>query len=120
MPWKHWAATLEAEGKRPEAETMRRQVVAGWRNNAGDDAPNTVSALAQLALLLEREGKWPEAETVRGEVLAEWRKRSGNADPQTLYALRQSGYRRSKAKANGRKRNPFGASRWSYGANAGK
>jgi tetratricopeptide (TPR) repeat protein len=78
---------LESQAKWPEAETLHREALASWRKQLGNEDPQTLYALRDLASTLEGQGKWSEAETMHREALAAWRKRAGNEDPQTLSEL---------------------------------
>jgi tetratricopeptide (TPR) repeat protein len=78
---------LENENRWPEAESVWRESLDGWRKRAGDGDMKTEYAMYNLTLSLEAQNKWPEAETLRRSELTSLRKRVGNDDPQTLYAM---------------------------------
>ena len=82
---------FEAEGKWPDAETVRREALAEYRKQVGDENTLTLYALRRLALTLEAEGKWAEAEAIWRETLTVWQKLGGNEERQSMYTLRKLG-----------------------------
>jgi tetratricopeptide (TPR) repeat protein len=85
------AKVLHEEGKRPEAESMWRELLSLWRKRGPDDEPDSLYALRGLGETLENEGKWSEAESVWRESLSLWRKRGGIEEQQSMYTLRKLG-----------------------------
>src|SRR5260370_31155586 len=78
---------LEAAGKLPEAEALFRELLAARRKRAGNEDPETLYAMRNLARTLEAEGKRSEAINLHREALAAWRKGRGNEHLHTLYTL---------------------------------
>jgi len=83
--------TFESEGKWTDAETVRREALAEYRSEVGNEDTVTLYALRRLGLTLEAQGKWAEAETIWRESLAVWRKQGGNEEQQSMYTLRKLG-----------------------------
>jgi len=83
--------TFDSEGKWSDAETVRREALAEYRQKVGNEDTLTLYALRRLGLTLEKEANWSGAETVWRESLAVWRKRGGNEETQTMYTLRKLG-----------------------------
>ncbi|KAF2008245.1 hypothetical protein BU24DRAFT_210045, partial [Aaosphaeria arxii CBS 175.79] len=79
-----YANSLYSDGQYNEAEQLFVQVVELAKRVLGEEHPNTLTSMANLALIYTYQGRWKEAEELNMQVI-ELRKRvSGEEHPETL------------------------------------
>ena len=66
---------------------MKREVLEKMQKILGDEHPNTITAIANLAITLGDQGKLEEAAAMEREVLEKRRKILGDEHPDTITAM---------------------------------
>jgi tetratricopeptide (TPR) repeat protein len=88
----HLAWSVADRGNYADAETMQRDVSAGFRRVLGDDHPDTITTLNELAWIAACRGRWAEAEMTYRKVLDARRRTLGESNPQTLITWHELGW----------------------------
>jgi tetratricopeptide (TPR) repeat protein len=60
---------LQLQGRYEEAETLNRRALEGWEKELGEDHPNTLISVNNLASVLQDQGRYEEAETLNRRAL---------------------------------------------------
>ncbi|KAJ5101071.1 hypothetical protein N7456_007123 [Penicillium angulare] len=79
-----FALKLLDQGQWVDAEKLQVKVAELNRNALGEEHPDTLTSLANLASMLSRQGRWAEAETLSLRVLGARQKIFGAEHPATL------------------------------------
>ncbi|KAK0711611.1 hypothetical protein B0H67DRAFT_296663 [Lasiosphaeris hirsuta] len=74
-------------GKYEEAEQMHRQALQLWEKALGEEHPDTLRSMSNLANVLNRQGKYEEAEQMHRQALQLWEKALGEEHPDTLSSM---------------------------------
>jgi Flp pilus assembly protein TadD len=83
----NFATAVFLGGDEEQAEHLLRRAVLSARQGMGDDHPDTITWIQNLARVLEKRQKYVEAEPLYREALAALRKRNGEADRTTRRAM---------------------------------
>nr|NCR69258.1 CHAT domain-containing protein [Microcystis aeruginosa LL11-07] len=81
------AELYRVQGRYSEAEPLYKQALAIWKQQLGDNHPDTASSLNNLALLYESQGRYSEAEPLYKQALAIWKQQLGDNHPNTATSL---------------------------------
>jgi tetratricopeptide (TPR) repeat protein len=81
------ARLLQAQGKLCVAEPLYREALAARRRTLGDEHPDTLASIYNLAVLLQDQGKLGEAEPLYLEALAARRRTFGKEHIDTLTSI---------------------------------
>ncbi|KAH8683388.1 hypothetical protein BGZ60DRAFT_524713 [Tricladium varicosporioides] len=77
----------EALGKYGEAEKLNRRVLERREKELGEQHPDTLASVSNLALVLQHQGKYDEAEKLNRRVLERREKELGEQHPDTLASV---------------------------------
>jgi hypothetical protein len=86
---KHALAVLYQAAKKPEAEPLLRETVDGFRATFGNDHPDTLRVMRNLAVSYRSAGRYDQAEPLFAEVLAGRRRVLGADAPDTLSVMNE-------------------------------
>jgi tetratricopeptide (TPR) repeat protein len=78
------ALTVSQQGRRAEAEELRREVLEIRRRVLGPEHPNTLTSMNNLTFSISNQGRYAEAEKLRREVLEISRRVLGPEHPKTI------------------------------------
>jgi hypothetical protein len=94
---------LSEQGKYTEAETLLLQTLELKKDVLGDDHPDTLASMNNLAEVLCQQGKYTDAETLQLQTLELRKKVLGDDHPSTLARINNLALvRRDAAAANAR------------------
>ena len=89
-----WAAVLDnvawyarKQGSYNEAEQMNRQALDSKEKVLGEEHPDTLTSVSDLALVLQHQGKYEEAEQMNRRALDSKEKVLGKEHPETLISV---------------------------------
>ncbi|KAJ5503479.1 hypothetical protein N7463_006353 [Penicillium fimorum] len=85
--WKTLAHVHYNEGRWDEAEQLEVQVVETSKTKLGEDHPDTLSSMANLALTYKNQGRWDEAEQLQIQVMETRKTKLGEDHPDTLSSM---------------------------------
>ncbi len=81
----NWLANvLQEQGKYPQAEALRANILAVQRRVLGDQHKETLASMNSLASVYRSEGKYTQAEALAASTLETQRRLLGEKDPDTL------------------------------------
>ncbi|KFY92169.1 hypothetical protein V500_04277, partial [Pseudogymnoascus sp. VKM F-4518 (FW-2643)] len=75
------------EGRSHEAEQLQLQVLDLYKSELGEKHPDTIGAMANLALTWHQQGRSNEAEHLQSQVLALYKSVAGEKHPDTIRAM---------------------------------
>jgi tetratricopeptide (TPR) repeat protein len=81
------ASALHSDGRYEEAEELQVQVVQMRKRVLGEEHPDTISAMSNLAITLGDQGQLDQAATMKKEVLAKRKRILGEEHPNTISAM---------------------------------
>src|SRR3954451_23438227 len=94
---------LQRGGRRPEALRLTEQVVEARRRTLGEEHPDTLNSMHNLAVYFSEAGRRPEALRLTEQVVEPRRRTLGEEHPDTLNSMHNLAVRFSEA-GDGRKR----------------
>ncbi|OSS50032.1 hypothetical protein B5807_05248 [Epicoccum nigrum] len=86
LAWK-CAVALHSDGKYKGAEELFVQVMQARKRVLGDEHPDTLSSMANLASTYRNQGRWKEAEELEVQVMQTSKRVLGDEHPRTLRSL---------------------------------
>ena len=81
------AKTLYSDGRYKEAEELGVQVMQTWKRVLGNEHPDTLISMHNLAFTYDKQGRWKEAEELRVQVMQNRKKELGNEHFRTLISM---------------------------------
>jgi tetratricopeptide (TPR) repeat protein len=81
------AMTLHSDGRYEEAEELRVQVMQTWKRVLGDEHPDTLASMANLASTYRHQGRWKEAEELQVQVMQTTKRVLGDEHPDILTSI---------------------------------
>ena len=78
---------LYSDGRWKEAETLHVQVTNFQKTALGEEYPDTLTSINNLAVIFERQGKYEAAELLNKETLRLRKKVHGKEHPDTLISM---------------------------------
>ncbi|KAH8727406.1 kinesin light chain 3 [Phaeosphaeriaceae sp. PMI808] len=86
LAWK-CAMSLHSDGRYKEAEELEVQVMQTWKRVLGDEHPDTLTSMANLASTYSKQGRSREAEGLQVQVMQKRRRVLGAEHPSTLLSM---------------------------------
>ncbi|KAH7110139.1 kinesin light chain 3 [Dendryphion nanum] len=81
------AMALQNDGRFSEAEQLFLQVMDTWKRILGDEHPDTLTSMANLALTFWNQGRWKDAEELEAQIIETRKKVLGDEHPNTLTSI---------------------------------
>jgi tetratricopeptide (TPR) repeat protein len=81
------AMTLYSDGRYKEAEELQEQVMQARKRVLGDEHPDTMTNMGNLALTYSNQGRWKEAEELQVQVMQTMKRMLGDEHPDTLTSM---------------------------------
>jgi tetratricopeptide (TPR) repeat protein len=81
------ATALDRDGRYEEAEELGEQVMQMRKRLLGDEHPDTLTSMANLASTFRNRGRWKEAEELEVEVMQAMKRVLGNEHRDTLLSI---------------------------------
>jgi tetratricopeptide (TPR) repeat protein len=81
------ARTLSSDGRYKEAEELQVQVIETRKRVLGDEHPDTLASIANLASTYRNQGRWKEAEELEVQVIETRNRVLGDKHPDTLTSM---------------------------------
>jgi tetratricopeptide (TPR) repeat protein len=85
--WDLLGRVLDYQGLYDKAERLFRRALQGREKVLGQEHPDTLASISNLALVLNRQGKYEEAEAMNRQTLARYEKVLGHEHPHTLTSM---------------------------------
>ncbi|CAG8063314.1 unnamed protein product [Penicillium nalgiovense] len=85
--WSTLARVHYDEGHWEEAEQLEVQVMESRKTKLGEDHPDTLTSMANLAVTYRNQGRWEEAEQLEVQVMETRKTKLGEDHPDTLTSL---------------------------------
>ncbi|KAF2676251.1 kinesin light chain [Lentithecium fluviatile CBS 122367] len=86
LVWKS-AMTLLSDGRYNESEELFVQVIETFKRVLGDEHPDTLTSMANLASTYWNQGRWKEAEELEVQVIETFKRVLGDEHPDTLTSM---------------------------------
>ncbi|KAF2834152.1 kinesin light chain 3 [Patellaria atrata CBS 101060] len=86
LTWKY-AMTLYSDGRYNESEELFMQVMETRKRVLGDEHPDTLTSMANLASTYRNQGRWKEAEELEVQVMETSKRVLGDEHPNTLIGM---------------------------------
>jgi tetratricopeptide (TPR) repeat protein len=86
LVWK-CAMTLDSDGRWKEAEELFVQVMETRKRVLGEEHPDTLTSMANLASTYRNQGRWKEAEELEVQVMETFKRVLGEEHPSTLTSM---------------------------------
>jgi tetratricopeptide (TPR) repeat protein len=102
--WRMWTTignVLWKEGRWKEAEELQVKVMEARSRVVGEEHPDTLSAMANLAATYRDQGRWKEAEELQVKVVEARRRVLGEEHPDTISAMANLAYTKRDLGQNG-------------------
>ena len=90
--WKIIGDIWQQEGRSREAEELRIASLQHWQALLGEEHPDTLTAMADLASTYSNQGRWKEAEELEVRVMEASSRVLGEEHPETLAAMANLAY----------------------------
>jgi Cdc6-like AAA superfamily ATPase len=81
------ASALYSDGRYREAEELEVQVMQTTKRVLGDEHPDTLTSISNLALTYKSQGRWKEAEELQVQVMQTRKRVLGDEHPNTLITM---------------------------------
>jgi tetratricopeptide (TPR) repeat protein len=81
------ARTLHSDGRYKEAEDLEVEVMQTRKRVLGDEHPDTLTSMGNLALTYSKQGQWDEAEELHVQVMQTMKRVLGHEHPSTLTSM---------------------------------
>jgi hypothetical protein len=81
------ALTLDSDGRYKEAEALQVQVMQMRKRVLGDEHPDTLTSMGNLASTYRNQGRWQEAEELEVQVMQTTKTALGDEHPDTLTTM---------------------------------